>query len=328
MTADRDGLQQWLSETWDAEAVVEVLGVSTAGARRRNVLFDAVAGERVRRCVATILPTADIALMSMADEAAVRSVARDHSVPVPEVISVCVDDSVLGGAFFVSERVEGESIPRKVLRLVDDVGVGERVVAQLGEAMARLHAIDSACAPGALVRPEHPAAAALDGVRLATAALLQPEPAYSYGVRWLAEHHPHEPETASIVHADIRTGNIIVDRSGLQAILDWETAKVGDPMEDLAWVCTRMWRFGRDELTVGGLGSLAALRAAYEGAGGQWHEQRFRWWRVLTTLRWGLGLAGQAAMHLDGTFSSVVMAASGRRVSEMAFDALALIEEG
>jgi aminoglycoside phosphotransferase (APT) family kinase protein len=175
-----------------------------------------------------------------------------------------------------------------LLRLVDaHPGLGERIVGQLGAAFAHLHAADPALAPAALARPAEPVATAMTGLGAVMAMLLQPEPAYAYGVRWLARHQPTEPARQAIVHADVRTGNIIVDDSGLRAVLDWETSKVGDPMEDLAWVCTRMWRFGRDELTVGGLGSVATLRAAYEAAGGVWDDERFLWWRVLTTLRWG-----------------------------------------
>ena len=60
-------------------------------------------------------------------------------------------------------------------------------------------------------------------------------------------------------------------------------------------------------------------------AGGIWDDDRFRWWRALGTLRWGLGLAGQAAQHLDGRYRSIVMAGSGRRVSELAYDLLLLV---
>ena len=56
-----------------------------------------------------------------------------------------------------------------------------------------------------------------------------------------------------------------------------------------------MWRFGEDELTVGGSRGCGAYRDGYEAAGGTWDDERFRWWRALGTLRWGLGLAGQAA---------------------------------
>jgi aminoglycoside phosphotransferase (APT) family kinase protein len=323
-------LRDWLRARWavgaDERFQVGVVGESTAGARRRNLVLEVSGGPRPGRYVATVLPTTDIAILSMADEAAVRTVARDHGVPVPEVIGVCVDESVLGGQFFVSEFIGGETIPRRVLRLAHAEGIGDRIVGQLGAGLASLHAIDPALAPAPMSAPPHPMGAALDAVHTVIANLLQPEPAFSYALRWLREHHPTEPDQRRIVHADVRTGNIIVDHSGLRSILDWETAKVGDPMEDLAWACTRMWRFGEDRLAVGGLGTIDTLRDAYVAAGGTWDDERFHWWRVLVTMRWGTGLAGQAAMHLDGRFSSVVMAASGRRVAELAYDALTLID--
>ena len=96
-------------------------------------------------------------------------------------------------------------------------------------------------------------------------------------------------------------------------------------MQDLAWPCQRMWRFREDARTVGGLGPVAALRDAYVGAGGVWDDDRFAWWRVLGTVSWGLGLAGQARGHLDGSFPSIVMAASGRRVPELEYDTLLLL---
>jgi hypothetical protein len=70
---------------------------------------------------------------------------------------------------------------------------------------------------------------------------------------------------------------------------------------------------------------VEVLRRAYEDAGGTWDEERFQWWRVLGSVRWGMGLAGQARAHLDGSFPSIVMAASGRRVPELEYDTLLLL---
>ncbi|MBI5088241.1 MAG: phosphotransferase, partial [Actinobacteria bacterium] len=110
-------------------------------------------------------------------------------------------------------------------------------------------------------------------------------------------------------------------------ILDWETARIGDPMEDLAWPCQRMWRFREDQHTAAGMASIATLRDAYVEAGGAWDDDRFEWWRVLGTVRWGMSLAGQARQHLDGSFPSIVMAASGRRVPELEYDTLLLLRD-
>ena len=320
-------LGRYLSDERGHAVTVEGLAMSSAGARRVNALFAAVSDEGTDHLALTMIPTAAVQLLDVSGEAAVRTLAENAGVPVPHVHHVCSDPSVLGGPFFVSTAVAGETVPRRVLRLAHAAGVGERVASQLGEAMARLHGIDAADAPPALPRPlgSGPVATALEMVSTGLDALLDPSPAFAYGVRWLERNAPPEPDRMGIVHSDIRTGNIIVGEDGLRAILDWETSRVGDPMEDVAWPCQRMWRFREDERTVGGLGPISALHDAYVAAGGHWDDERFAWWRVLGTLRWGLGLAGQARGHLDGSFVSIVMAGSGRRVPELEYDTLLLL---
>ena len=97
-------------------------------------------------------------------------------------------------------------------------------------------------------------------------------------------------------------------------------------MADLAWPCLRTWRFGNDAAEVGGFAPRAALVRGYEAAGGRFDAAAFHWWKVCGTLRWGLGLAGQARAHIDGSVPDIVMAASGRRVVELEFDLLGLIK--
>jgi aminoglycoside phosphotransferase (APT) family kinase protein len=320
-------LAAWLTEQEGHLVEVRGLEQASAGARRLNALFDAVTNEGSERLALTMIPSAAIQLLDVAGESAVRTLAERAGVPVPHVHHVCADESVLGGPFFISTAVAGETVPRRVLRLVEQTGVGPRVVAQLGDAMARLHAVDVEHAPPALVRPPAgPIATAMATVDdLLTNVLLGPSPTFSYGARWLERNAPSEPARQTIVHTDIRTGNIIVGDDGLRAILDWEGTRLGDPMEDLAWPCQRMWRFREDAKTVGGMAGIDVLADAYRAAGGDFDEDRFRWWRVLGTVRWGMSLAGQARSHLDGSFPSIVMAASGRRVPELEYDTLLLL---
>ncbi len=70
---------------------------------------------------------------------------------------------------------------------------------------------------------------------------------------------------------------------------------------------------------------MRAYVAGYEAAGGEFDEDRFRWWKVEGTLRWAVGLAVQTMAFLDGRVPSIVMAASGRRVPELEWDLLMLI---
>ena len=148
-------------------------------------------------------------------------------------------------------------------------------------------------------------------------------PAIELGFSWLERHLPDPPARDGIVHSDVRNGNIVVGPTGLRAILDWEAAlNRSDPMQDLAWSALRMWRFRSDALEIGGLAGREPLTAGYSEAGGVFDVDRFEWWKVAETLRWALGLAQQAESFLSGRVPNLVMAASGRRVSELEWDLL------
>ena len=324
----RKGLAEFLSAEWNASVEVENLRIASAGARRRNVLFDARRGDEVLALVATITPTRAMQVMETTVEASLLRLAEESGMPVPHVHAVCDDDQFVGGPFFVTSRVEGETIPRRVLRLLESrPGLGEKLARQCGEALARLHSVDVARAPDQLARPgrEAPAVFALRTLEPQLRGLLQPSAPFELAFRWLARNLPPAPERICVVHGDFRNGNLIVGEDGLRAALDWEVCRIGDPMEDLGWLCQRMWRFRNDALEVGGFGRREDLAAGYREAGGSFSAASFHWWKTIATLRWGIGLAGQAAAHLDGSVPSIVMAASGRRVAELEYDTLMLL---
>ncbi|MCM6776672.1 phosphotransferase family protein [Nocardia sp. CDC159] len=318
------GLASFLSAEIGAAVSVSNLRQLSAGARRRSVAFDAQRGGRSRRFVATIVPPA-IQRLPVEAEAEVRELARKHGVPVPPVVATCTDPRFVGAPFLVSERMDGETVPRKVLRLVHAAGIGEQVAAQLGKAMGRLHAIDPHSAPAALPGDAEtdPVGAELAEVERGVAELLADRPVFALALRWLRDRVPEPPPRKVLLHTDMRNGNLIVDGDGLQAVLDWEGAcRFGDPMRDAAWAALRMWRFGADRAEFGGFAGREPFRHGYEQVGGIFDADRFRWWKVLCTLGWGVGLAGQAAAHLDGSVRDIVMAASGRRISEIEWDLL------
>ena len=323
------GLAGFLTREWGGPVAVENLSIASAGARRRNALFDAVeAGGARRPLVATIVPNEAILELPIPVEAGRRRLAEEAGLPVPHVHAVCDEARWVGGPFFVTGRVEGVSVPRQVLRRVEATpALGPVLAEQCGRALARLHAVDCEKAHPDLPRPEggDPAAAALARATELMGELLQPSPAFALALRWLSRHRPSPPERLAVVHGDFRNGNLIVGDDGLRAVLDWEVSHVGDPMEDAGWLCMRMWRFRSDALEVGGFGTREDLRRGYGAEGGDWRADRLHWWKTMKTLSWGLGLAGQAAAHLDGSVPSIVMAASGRRVAELEYDVLMLL---
>ena len=323
----RDGLAAFLAKEWGTAVEVELLGVASAGARQRNVLFDTLRDGEHIPLVATIVPNAALQIMPIEVEVSNLRLAEAAGMPVPHVHGVCDDSAFVGGPFFVTGRVAGETIPRQVLRLVEaDPALGPRLAHQCGEALARLHAADPARAHPRIARqPGDPLETSLRAVEALVRELIQPSPAFTLALRTLERERPAPPARLTVVHGDFRNGNLIVGPDGLRAALDWEICHVGDPMEDLGWVCQRMWRFRNDALEVGGFGARADLAAGYEGAGGRFEPERFHWWKTMGTLRWGLGLAGQAKAHLDGSVPSIVMAASRQRVAELEWDVLMLL---
>ena len=249
----------------------------------------------------------------MAHEAAVVRCAHHAGVPVPELIASSTDADVLGAAFMILSAVEGETIARKILR-DERFGEARRALpAQLGTALATLHSIDPAAVPGLTATDQ------LTQYRELLDTLGQPHPAFELALRWLEQHRPASAGSA-IVHGDFRLGNVIVDDEGLRAVLDWELAHIGDPMEDLGWLCVKAWRFG-SPLPVAGVGEYRQLFEAYEAAGGAAVDADVvHWWEVLGTLKWGIMCIMQASVHLSGLSRSHELATIGRRVCETEYD--------
>ncbi|MCC5951343.1 MAG: phosphotransferase family protein [Acidimicrobiia bacterium] len=336
MTAERadqltDGLAAVLGDA-RGDVAVRVDGTASVGATRRT-LFATVEGPDGETPVVVQLAGLSLDGLSPATEAALVAAARRAGVPAPEVLAADDEPEAVGQPFSVARQVEGLTVPRHVLRAVAaDPALGERLTEQLGTALARLHAIDVATIDDGVPRRTDPTPteAAIAHLR-SIAAGLPPSPVVALGVRWLAHHHPAPAPAPTVVHGDLRNGNLIVadaaaSEGGLAAIIDWELAHVGDPMEDLAWLCLRCWRFGNDDLPVGGFGHLDDLVDAYEAAGGTFRPDAFAWWEVARTVWWCLVLALQASAFTHGLSDSIVLAASGRRVAELEYDLLHLID--
>jgi aminoglycoside phosphotransferase (APT) family kinase protein len=285
-------------ESWGVQARM------ADGTQRRLVLLrDAKGdGEPARR--------GDVAL-----QAAAMTAARAAGVPVPQVYDYGEQALGPGRPYLLTERLDGETIPRRLLRDDAYAAVRPRLARRLGEVLARIHRVDPDSVP-ALPR--------VDALGLLTGLYEdfgEPRPALEIGLRWLAEHRP-PPSPDALVHGDFRTGNLIVGEDGLRGVLDWELAHRGDPMQDLGWLCTKAWRFG-SAAPAGGFGTRADLMSGYaDGGGTPPDEATQRWWELYGTVRWALLCRRQAERYLTGGEASIELAVLGRRVCEQEFDVL------
>lgn len=121
----------------------------------------------------------------------------------------------------------------------------------------------------------------------------------------------------------------MVGPGGLAGVLDWEFAHLGDPMEDVGWLCVRDWRFGQLHLPAGGLATRKRFYEAYARASGRAVDPgKVHWWEVMGNVRWGVGSVVQGERYLSGEEPDLELVAVARRAVEMEYEALRLIEKG
>jgi aminoglycoside phosphotransferase (APT) family kinase protein len=279
-----------------------------AGGASREVWAFTVAG---RRLILLTDPAGEQRGGGATLEASVIRAARAAGVPAPEVVAV-----VPGG--LVLQRLDGDTVPRRILGGLPTGTAGPRLAHQCGDALGRLHTAD----PGAI-------AGLPDEDRLveyrATLTRLDPDrPVLELAYGWLLEHRPPHRRTA-LTHGDFRLGNFVVGPDGLVGVLDWESAHRGDPLEDLGWIAVRSWRF-RGPGVIGGFGHVEDFLDGYRAAAGvDVSAADFAWAVVLGTWIWAVGCLQQADRHLSGTTRSIDLALVGRRVVEVEHDLLELL---
>jgi aminoglycoside phosphotransferase (APT) family kinase protein len=299
-----------------ADLLADVLGgpVSelrrlSAGAHRETWSFVAHDG---RRCIVQRAPQGDGVHAEAGTERAILRAAAQAGVPVARVLATLQDG-------FVLEHVPGESLPPRILRDPAYAEARAALASRAGTILARLHSIPRESVPGLPTQdPIRRCHEVLDRLNAAN-------PAFELVLRKLDLTRP-EPRAQTIVHGDFRLGNMLIDQEGIAAVLDWELVHLGDPLEDLGYLCVPAWRFGGAE-PVAGVGPYEALLTAYRDAGGgQVTREELMWWQTASTVWWGVLCLVQASRHLSGETRSVELAAIGRRACEQEWDALAMLE--
>ncbi|WP_119420340.1 phosphotransferase family protein [Desertibaculum subflavum] len=256
-------------------------------------------------------PMAELPRVLGADDAACMIAAAAAGVPAPPVRAV-FDEADGLGAGYLMDRVEGETIARRVLREAVYAPARGAFAAQCGTILARLHTIPPAALPFLI---ESGPAQQVDLYRRIYRSFDHPVPALELGFRWAEEHLPADARTV-VTHGDFRFGNLIFGPDGVRAVIDWEICHLGDPVEDLGWLCVRTWRFGGSQ-PVGGMGRREDLLQAYARAGGATvAPAHLRFWEGFGCLKWAVMCMMKGQAYLKGGERTVEALAIGRRMEE------------
>lgn len=254
-------------------------------------------------------------------EAILMQLAFEAGLPSPRVLHVLRPEDDLGIGFMM-QRIEGETIARKILRDEQFAAARPLLARQLGGVAAGIHGLDLSKLPKLRSRI---ASQEIEDLAREYRGFGWPRPVFELALRWLRDHDPGPPDELTLVHGDFRHGNLIIGPDGVRAVLDWELAHLGDPMEDLGWICVNSWRFGEIDRPVGGFGSREELFAGYEAAGRRADPDKVMFWEVMGTLRWGVMCVGMMQRFRAGPDHSMERAMIGRRSSETEIDLLRLL---
>lgn len=261
-------------------------------------------------------------------EAFLMKVARAQGVSEPEVFYVLTADDGIGVGF-IMEWLDGETLGARIARAPELGVIRGNLAFQCGRELAKIHAIDTeATGLNSVLKTLSPVQyvnETWDRYR----AWNTPQPMIDYTAQWLLVNAP-TVNRLCLVHNDFRNGNIMVDETkGLTAVLDWETAHIGDPMRDLGWICTNSWRFGNRHLPVGGFGEYQDLFDGYESQSGHKVDpNHVKYWEVFGSFWWAVGCLGMADHYRTGPDATVERPAIARRSSECQVDCVNLLLEG
>ena len=174
--------------------------------------------------------------------------ASDGAVPVPAPRWLEPDPSPLGMPFYMMDRVEGSvPVPWEPSGGVLGDEAGRRTVGlAFVDALARTHSVSLAPPLPSLWRPSEPECVAAETVELwygiYEASARTRLPLLEEAVGWLRAN-PRTSGRLALCHGDYRVGNVMVDdRLRISAVLDWELAHIGDPVQDIAWAALGLFR--------------------------------------------------------------------------------------
>jgi aminoglycoside phosphotransferase (APT) family kinase protein len=240
---DVGALERWLSDHVDGFAGPVAVEQFKGGQSNPTFKLNTPGSTYVMRCkpgpVARLLPSAH----AIEREYRVMRALRPHGVPVPEMLALCEDESLIGRAFYVMGYADGRVLWNQAL---PDAGRAERaaIYDEMNRVIALLHTVDVARAglsdfgkPGNYFERQ-----IARWSKQYTASVTQPIDEMERLMTWLPAHMPAsacDETKVSVVHGDYRLDNLVFHHTEPRviAVLDWELSTLGHPLADFAYHC-------------------------------------------------------------------------------------------
>jgi aminoglycoside phosphotransferase (APT) family kinase protein len=221
---------------------IEGLTPVSGGNARRAWAFDVAFGDKpAMPCIMLMQAGAGQLESDFGAEFRVLEALNDTAVPSPRALWLDEDGGGLGAPTVIMERVPGVT-DILALRAAEPAERNRAVTLAFAAAAAKLHAVDVRGLEF-LGLPTRQNSAAIQVSFWETQFLkqrMEPHPSIAFAFSWLKVNAP-VAERISLVHGDFRLGNFLYEGDEVTALLDWEMAHLGDPVEDLAWAYRVLW---------------------------------------------------------------------------------------
>jgi aminoglycoside phosphotransferase (APT) family kinase protein len=268
------------------DIVLEGLVRSAGGLSRENWSFDATwndaSGSHAHRLMLMRDAAGTLLNTERAREFAVLKALAFTGVPAPKVYWIDEQGSWLGAPSVVMERMPG-SCDYMVLNGAGTLESRLTLARAFVAMMADIHAVDWRAhgLAGSLGVPDGaPSLHELNNWEIEyRRAQLEPHPELDYVLNWL-RHRAPEAEAIVLVHGDFKPGNALIEDGRITAMLDWETAHLGDPIEDLGWITIPVRR--REHQIAGHWERREIVEAYRKLTGRRVREADLLWWNVFS----------------------------------------------
>jgi aminoglycoside phosphotransferase (APT) family kinase protein len=287
----RAGLTRFLSARWWEDTRVEGLSRIPGGASRETWKVQATTAEGQRGLIVRIDPETSLIDTDRATEYRAIEAAHRAGIPTPEPLFLEHDMQWIGRPFSVSTEVTGCMAGADTLPVEHREALGRRK----WEILGRIAALDPfELGLGEVMPATTPRTCALEQLdywaKVIAEDELHPNPVAEAAIRRLRRHPPPPAQKLSLVHGDYRTGNFLYTAAGeIGAVLDWEMAHIGDPLEDLAWSLDPLWSWSKPDLAGQLLPHPEAVRIWEAASGLTADRAALAWWRVFASIK-GIGI--------------------------------------
>jgi aminoglycoside phosphotransferase (APT) family kinase protein len=314
-------LGKYLATKLDAsDLVISELARIPGGASRETYRFRArhtANGRQVdRRLILRRDPPASLIETERSTEYRAYAAFHRLGLPVPEPVALELDATVLERPFFIMAEVENAQVGSILAR--DPYGAHrDRIGRQFWNILGRIAQAD----PDALRLADFDGSKdASEGWRHELARWdrvieedeSEPQPIARAAIRWLRRHPPPPAQKIAVVHGDYRSGNFLYDDAGnIRAILDWEMAHLGDPLEDLAWALDPLWAHHDPSHPAGLLARADAIALWEQASGLRADPSALSWWEIFASLKGAAIWISAAREYAEGRNTDPVNAFSG-----------------